>query len=82
MSHKSRSISGSSCESQRIYNQRRYIHKLEKENQQYKSILDEISKYAKEYITEDIEYFGYIEMTKEKYAELLQILDKGVKKCQ
>lgn len=42
----------------------------------YKSVLDEIREYIKENITPDSEYTLYMEMRKENYNELLQILDK------
>ncbi len=36
MSHRDRSIANMRCEAKRIYNQRRYINKIEKENKQLK----------------------------------------------
>lgn len=36
MSHRDRSIANMRCEAKRIYNQRRYINKLEKDNKQLK----------------------------------------------
>ncbi len=49
---------------------------IEQERIKYRNVLDEIREYIKEYIREDADYSNYMEMRKEKYNELLQILDK------
>ena len=53
------------------------LNKLEQENTQLKEVIEEVRKHVKAHITEDSEYSLYMEMTKEKYNELLQILDKA-----
>lgn len=54
-----------------------YDYMLQKDK--YKLVLDEIREYIKEYIREDVDYSNYMEMKKENYNELLQILDKAGK---
>jgi hypothetical protein len=56
----------------------RLLNEKEQESTQLKSVIKEIREYIKEHIKEDSEYTNYMEMRKEKYNELLQILDKGV----
>ena len=55
MSHRDRSIANMRCEAKRIYNQRRYINKLEKDkeklqqqNQKYKEVFDKAIEYLKD----------------------------------
>ena len=52
------------------------IRSQEQENKQYKEVIEEVREYVEKYITEDSEYPSYMEMTQEKYSELVQILDK------
>ena len=76
MSHRDRSIANTRCEAKRIYNQRRYINKLEKDKKDLQGRLDkvkiEISSlmsryfYEKDFCIEDIHL-----------DKILQMLDGG-----
>lgn len=56
----------------------RVYNKLIDRVNELEGVIKEIREYIKEHIKEDSEYTNYMEMRKEKYNELLQILDKGV----
>jgi regulator of replication initiation timing len=57
---------------------RGYGKTVAEENFRLKSVLKEIREYIKENIKEDREYERYMGMRKEKYNELLEIIDKGI----
>ncbi len=68
MSHRDRSISNMRCEAKRIYNQRRYINKLEKDKKELQQKIDKA--------IEELTYMStdaYVEDydIKDKYWELL-----------
>ena len=78
MSHRDRSIANMRCEAKRIYNQRRYINKLERDK---KILQDKIDK-ATKFIEMEVGimprlYGGYMardELTKVGIGELYEIL--------
>ena len=48
MSHRDRSIANMRCEAKRIYNQRRYINKLEKDKKELQQRIDNTTEYIQE----------------------------------
>ena len=73
MSHRDRSIANMRCEAKRIYHQRRYINKLEKDK---KDLQEKINTYEN---PEDLTLmFMYCEeKTKDKIKELQQRIDRA-----
>lgn len=51
-------------------------HLIEEHNQK-ENIIKEVREYIKEHIRKDEEYPNHMEMLKDEYKELLEILDKG-----
>ena len=74
MSHRDRSIANMRCEAKRIYNQRRYINKLEKDKKELQQRLDKIEECIKNFLCTE-EYINVDgKAIADNYEELLKII--------
>lgn len=74
ISHKDRSVANSRCEARKIYNQRRYINKLQQELEDYKSLVEnlkELDLYESflDYDYEDNSFIDYVAFDMDYYVD-------------